>query len=704
MKRQLLLSLLAMFVAVEASAQTPEEKTMSADSITTGNMRLDSIYRTIPEVLVKGQRPVVTLSGNALNYDMPRLLENRSVENAYEALKQIPGVMEMNGQLQMGAREVMVMMNGQLSSMTKEDFYALLRSIPSKRLKKVEVMYNAPARFQVRGALINIVLKRNEEGEGLQGELYESLSCKYRPGSESRLSLNYAKGKFNTNFSYNFHHSNFHMRDEKNAVHTLKNGQKIPIEMLGVTDTYNNMHRINSESSYQWAENHRLTFSYFGALKRQNSDMLNTGWQSGKKRLSASTYMHNLQLAYELPIGLKLAADYTFYKTPTEQTIVSKMEDQPFDFFSRSEQKIHRWNVSAAEEQSVGNGWNINYGVRCQGSRDNSFQYYYDPLTHQLRKDLDNRSSRNNEKLVNLYFGFSKAVNKKLSLEFSLAGEYFKSYNWHNWDWYPTLDLTFQPSPAHIFQLSVSSDKSYPDYWAMQDMVSYDGGRYSENHGNPHLKPSPEYMVQLNYILKRRYVFTGFYGYTNRYIQQTLYQSSERLAEIYKYINFDYQEQFGLQCSLPLIQTPRFQTVWTLVGLWQHEKNQHFYDIAFDRSRFYIVANMNTAWVLSTRPKIILNISGMAHSKAIQATYDLPGTASLNSSLQYKFGKDKFSLKLYCNDIFASSQINPYIRYANQNVDNKYSCYREVGLSFSYRFGGYKEKSFREVDTQRMAH
>ena len=39
------------------------------------------------------------------------------------------------------------------------------------------------------------------------------------------------------------------------------------------------------------------------------------------------------------------------------------------------------------------------------------------------------------------------------------------------------------PSPGHILQLSLSSDKDYPDYWAVQDAVSYIGGGYSELHG-----------------------------------------------------------------------------------------------------------------------------------------------------------------------------------------------------------------------------
>lgn len=57
---------------------------------------------------------------------------------------------------------------------------------------------------------------------------------------------------------------------------------------------------------------------------------------------------------------------------------------------------------------------------------------------------------------------------------------------------------------------------------------------------------------------------------------------------------------------------------------------------------------------------------------------------------------------LYCNDIFETGQISPRIRFQTQNVTNHYSCFREFGVSFTYKFGGYKEKQREGVDTSRF--
>ena len=66
------------------------------------------------------------------------------------------------------------------------------------------------------------------------------------------------------------------------------------------------------------------------------------------------------------------------------------------------------------------------------------------------------------------------------------------------------------------------------------------------------LKPAQSYEFQMNYILKSKYSSAPGSATTKDYSVQTLYQSSQRLVEIYKYLNFDYRQQFGIQASVPL--------------------------------------------------------------------------------------------------------------------------------------------------------
>ncbi len=42
------------------------------------------------------------------------------------------------------------------------------------------------------------------------------------------------------------------------------------------------------------------------------------------------------------------------------------------------------------------------------------------------------------------------------------------------------------------------------------------------------------------------------------------------------------------------------------------------------------------------------------------------------------------------------------MNYGNQIVYNRYPSYRSFNVTFSYRFGGYKEKQRKAVDTSRF--
>ena len=65
-----------------------------------------------------------------------------------------------------------------------------------------------------------------------------------------------------------------------------------------------------------------------------------------------------------------------------------------------------------------------------------------------------NSSSNLEEKTYNFYGGFEKSFNEKLSLSLSLAGEYYRLADYTDWSVYPTMQLSYVPSAAHIFQLS----------------------------------------------------------------------------------------------------------------------------------------------------------------------------------------------------------------------------------------------------------
>lgn len=115
----------------------------------------------LDEVVVTGERPLVKVENGALTYDVNAMAKQSAVSNAYESITRLPGVMEQEGSLSlMGAGAVTVILNGKPSSITNEQLMSLLKNTPVSNVEKAEIMYSAPAKYRVRGAVINIELKK----------------------------------------------------------------------------------------------------------------------------------------------------------------------------------------------------------------------------------------------------------------------------------------------------------------------------------------------------------------------------------------------------------------------------------------------------------------------------------------------------------------------------------------------------------------
>ena len=691
--RQLILILwLAAFVA-----KLPAQE--RADSLLTGDVQADSLFQALPEVMVEGERPVVKALPGRLEYDLPRMIAQKPIDNVYDALKELPGVVEMNGGLTLGARGVTVVLDGKVTNMSAGQLYSLLKSMPASRIERVEVMYNAPARYQVRGALINVRLRHRIGDPGsVQGEAFAKYDQRHEASFEERASLLYNGGKLSADFLYSHAHGESYHTTDKEARHWQEaEGEAYSVRNHERGHGRNHTHTFRLGAGYQFAENHSLDFVYNGSYDTSHYNQYTTGTQTATTLGNQEAWLHNGRLDYQAPFGLKAGAEFTWYHAPGSQRLVSEMDGTAMDFYTEDAQRINAWKFYVSQEHQLRHGWGLNYGAVYSTSVDNSYQRYSG--NEGLPSDMD---SRRREQTLNVYAGFSKSFGEDLSVDFSLAAERYRTPVWDEWSWYPNLTAMYKPSASHIVQLSFSSDKRYPGYWAVQDAVSYLGGGYSEVQGNPLLKPSKDYDVRLVYVLKSKYIFSAWFSHTEDYATQTLYQSPERLVEIYRYLNFDFQRQAGIQASLPFKVKKWLDSRLTLIGVWMREKDNDFYDMPFDRRICYGMAVWNNTVTLSTRPDLRLMLNGFVRSKAHQGTYDLPASGNVDIALRYAFAGKNCILSAWCKDIFETAGIDPYIRLARQWVTNDYSCYRSVGLSFTWKFGGYQEKRREAVDTSRF--
>lgn len=676
---------------------------VSAQTANKDSIAIDSIMHNLPEVMVSGERPMVKVNGNALIYDIKRITRNKPVDNIYEALKELPGVIEIGGKLTLGGQDVTVIVDGNKTNLTQEQLAQALRSIQTNRLENVEVMYNAPAQYNVRGACINInFTHETAEQQKITGEIYGMYDQSHDAAFQERASMVYTGKKLSVDFIYSHNHGNSFNTINSDSHHSLNDGNTYNIATYQREHTRGHNHQIRLSLGYNFTKRHNVNLTYYGAYatshKRQNTN----GSISSDYKLNSEPWTHDISLDYKLPSDTKIGVEYTYYDAPQTQYQNSIMGSHTLNYTSDSRQRLDIWNMYIKQEHALKNGWGLNYGINYKTSKDNSYQAYF-KVDNESATLPENTNGHKRENIINIFTGLNKNFNNKIIINASIAAEYYNNTFWNKWNFLPTINTTLIPAQGHILQFSFSSYSTYPEYWAVQNFTRYNNGGYGVITGNPELKPMHEYSTQLTYIIKNKYVLRGWFIYVNSPFMQTLYQNPNELIENIRVLNFDMHQQAGIMASLPLKSGKWYEGNLTVLGVWLRQKDSDFYDIPFDRNVIHGIFSLHNNFHISRKPEITLSLNGMIRTKSIQADYDLPASGNVDAALQIKFLKQKRAiLKIFCNDIFETSQISPYINFKGQYIDMDLSCFRHFGVSFSYAFGNYKEKKYKKIDTSRF--
>lgn len=682
--------------AITANAQDNGQK----DSLT-----MESMMHNLPEVMVKGSRPIVKAERGMLSYNMPLLLKQLPADNAYEALTRIPGVSDATGSISFSGNEVTLIVNGQATTLTQEQLAERLKAMPAAQLSKAEVMLSAPARYHVRGMAINIVTKDYAGNNQLSGQIIGGMRQNKYANEFGNLYLSLQRDKFGLDAQYKYVNGNSYGESSRIANHPLGNnrihyndetGQK----SFGITHDY----RLGM--NYAFSKSHRLDVAYTGQWDKTNSNSRTTGSSISGMHRDSHEYLHNVDVNYALPFGLTLSGSYTYYRTPQQQALDGRIttenkNETERNLTSGSEQTINKWMFTADQTHSLAHGWGLSYGVKGQFTSNKSYQTTIDKDGSVLP---DGTSSVDlNERIWNIYAGFSKQINKAISLDASVAAEQYHSPVWDKWRVYPTLNALWNVNDNHLLNLSFSSDSEYPSYWSTMSNVFY-SSTYTEIHGNPDLKPCSYYNLNLMWQIKRRYTLMAFANLKPDYFVQLPYQTTDRMTVIMKETNFDYSNSYGLQASAIFSAGKWLNGNVFAVGTYKHDKSRNFFDLPFDRKKLSVILGGTASVKLCSTQDLHLILNPFYQTKAIQGVYDISPIFSMDAKLQWSSHDGKWGVRLNGSNIF-NNRFDTRSVQGNQDYRMKVN-YNWASVTFAviYKFGGYKEKTVKEVDTSRMGH
>lgn len=656
-------------------------------------------------IVVNGERPLVKAEKGALTYDVEAMAEKSTISNAYESITRLPGVMEQNEKLTlMGAGGVTVILNGKPSSMTNEQLMNLLKNTPVSNVKKAEIMYNAPAKYRVRGTVINIELKRQKSEEAfVRGEIGGNFTQGEYARGNGNMNLSFVGKKITADMLYSADYTKIKTAYDFISHHTL-NGKLYEVEQYNKGSKRNLTHNIRTSLDYQIAENDNLNMAYTAAIT-PSIKSLETSRGNLSESINAKTgnqQMHNFNLDYSSHWGMNVGLDYTCFSYPSMQDFTNKNGNTGQDFLVNSKQRINRWNVYAGQTHTLANDWSMNYGVNFSFADEKSSQAY----SPQDGKDMSGLNSDTDldERTYNFYGGFEKSLGENLSFSLSVAGEYYKLADYTRWAVYPSMQLSYMPSASHAFLFSFSSDKAYPDYWEMQDITSYLNG-YTKLVGNPNLRPSTDYTANFTYVLKNKYMFDLYYTHVKDLFAQLAYQSPDELSMIYQSVNYNYEQNFGISVIIPFSVGSFWNSRISLDGSYFKDVCHDYHDISFEKTAWRGLAMMNNTFKLASNPAISLELNGMYVTSSIQGIYDLSSIWKVDAGLKWTSANKKAELRLKVNDVFDSAIPDATVNYKGQHFEmNQHADSRYFSMSFTYKFGGFKSKEHKEVDTSRFGY
>ena len=672
----------------------------------TDSLTMENMMHNLPEVMVKGSRPIVKAERGKLSYNMPLLLKQLPADNAYEALTRIPGISDATGSISFSGNEVTLIVNGQATTLTQEQLTERLKAMPAAQLAKAEVMLSAPARYHVRGMAINIVTKDYAGTNQLSGQVIGGMKqSKYAKGFGD-LYLSLQRGKFGLDAQYKYVNGNSYGESSRIANHPLGNNRVYYNDETG-QKSFGITHNYRLGMNYAFSKNHRLDVAYTGHWDKRCSNSNTTGSSISGMHHDSHEYLHNVDVNYSLPFGLTLNGSYTYYRTPQQQALDGTMHtdesmlETERNLTSGSEQTINKWMFTADQTHSLAHGWGLSYGVKGQFTSNKSYQTTIDK--DGTIQPNGTSSVDNNERIWNIYAGFSKQINKAISVVASVAAEQYHSPIWDKWRVYPTLNALWNVNDNHLLNLSFSSNSEFPSYWSTMSNVFY-SSTYTEIHGNPDLKPFSYYNVNLMWQIKRRYTLMAFASLKPDYFVQLPYQTTERMAVIMKETNFDYSNSYGLQASVIFNAGKWLNGNVFAVGTYKHDKSSNFFDLPFNRKKLSVILGGTASVKLCNTQDLRLILNPFFQSKAIQGVYDISPVFRMNAKLQWSSHDGKWGLRLNGSNIFNNLYDTRSVQ-GNQDYRMKIN-YNWASVTFAviYKFGGYKEKNVKAVDTSRMGH
>ena len=500
------------------------------DSSKTQNIKEVVVIARKPTIENKADRTVFNVANSAI------LTGNTT----WDVLRMTPLVnIDNNDNVQAEGNSVTVYINDRKSVFTGKELKEYLKTIAADNLMKIEVITTPSAKYETSGAVINIVLKKNDN-EGLKGSVSMNNSQSYKNSQSSSVNLNYHRKKFTQSFSGIFSNNNNVMKAyNENLIYADNSLTKI------TSETNSNWQSPSASSSTEFElddkNNIGLVMEYYGSNNSSVSDargdfFLNDMLQKfytktvdgeGKNRFIGSNVFYKYYDKEKNKI-LDLNAGINYDSNDNTNIHSTIWNVNPFEGIKTTADNQNReYYLKLDYSQPVGkNGDQLEFGGKTNFKNNEMPFHYFNFQNNSWTADGSRTNTfRYTENLNSLYANFSKTFFKKLETRIGLRYEYINFTvrqevgSVERKDSYGTLmpDLLLKYSFNENYNLTATYKHSLWRPWYMEFnpfLMPTENGTYSR--GNMDLQPNPNDRFGLKLGLYKKYFLSANYSTTNQ--------------------------------------------------------------------------------------------------------------------------------------------------------------------------------------------
>lgn len=695
---------------------------------------LESDTFNIQELIVLGEKlsPTLKIENGKLIF-LPKNSSTFAGVSALEALKKTPGVF-ISGESNIsigGHNNVLVTINGEQTYLKNEELITLLRTTAAAAIHSIEVMQNPSAKYDSEGSggIININLERKLK-EGFFYIVNNGMSFWNNVRQNTEFSFSYAKNKLSLVGNYNHAFGHYDMWYQ---MRRIQNGK----DYYSDTDDTDKRNTIAGHLNLEYAINDKQTLGgnvsanvLIGPGKTKTTTEISDAntmivesilrAENDYLKQKGNRYGVNLYYINKPKEGTSygVEANYAYFDGMSENwqpnTYYSPEGDvtQANLYHSNNHRDIHIFTLGYDQKHPLWGG-SLNSGVKYSSvNSDNGNRFYYFVDNQEIFDEFESNDFIYKEQILAAYMQYARPIGDRWNMELGLRGEYTFSKNTlltinsvadqriedEYLNLFPNFRLGYKINKGSALTLGYSSRIDRPSYQDLNPFM-YLIDELSGWKGNHLLKPQVVHRVALNYTVNKTSV-TADYTYIQDYKARVTEKLSPNKVAITTR-NVGKQQKISLSVFQSIKITDWWETRLNVTGYYV--KNM----LALNKVRYYNFDDF--AGIFSVQNTFHLPWQIQCDLNGFYATEHLGGTKDVIASTGYVdigFGKNinnKWSVKLACTDVFATTRRNNYTFNEGFEIWNWFKGEtRQVKINVTYKFGKLRKNShnnnFNEID------